>query len=131
MSDPTPTKFEEGTSSLYVGNDLGKFQASSPLESSFTFTSEGKKIVSIGRDGKVTLGEGVTHDEAAMLFWNAVMKMGVLPASEQQKAALKRVLGAIRHLPPGGELRRRLTEYEFGYNHNLFFKDVELLEKLL
>lgn len=41
----------------------------------FTLTaSTGKRILVIHPDGRVEIGEGVTIDEASMVFWNAVRK---------------------------------------------------------
>lgn len=131
MSDPT--KFSEAKGYTF-GTTLTEFAciSSEIPASAFTFTGgQGKAIVTISRDGKVTLGEGASNDEASKAFWKSVCELGISNLTQEHRVALRRVVGAIRSLPPGGELRRRLVEYEFGYNHRLFFKDLEALEKLL
>ena len=40
----------------------------------------GKEIIRIGLDGKVTLGEGVEVDEAAQRFWDAVEQKAMAAA---------------------------------------------------
>lgn len=52
----------------------GKYSITPPAPRTFEFQNQdGKMLVSISCvDGKVTLGEGVTPDEAAKQFWASV-----------------------------------------------------------
>jgi len=88
-------------------------------------------MVTIAADGTVTLGEGVSNDEASKAFWEAVEAMGNSNPRLGFRTALKNVLGAVKSLPSGSEIRRRMIDYQYGYNYDLFRKDIATLENFL
>jgi hypothetical protein len=59
--------------------DTMQFSADSNFEaigaSAFTFQAKGKVIVTIDYDGKVTLGENLTLDEASKAFYEIIIEL--------------------------------------------------------
>ena len=53
---------------------------------SFSIIPDGMKtVVTVHPDGKVTLGEGVTLDEASKAFWDQLQRMGMKMACQKSE----------------------------------------------